>query len=307
MVAGPHAAVGLPSAADRPPLAPGRRSSGMARRLRGFPIVSAALIGLFVLLALFGEAIAPHSAYRGELLDRLLPPMWAERGNPSFPLGTDPLGRDTLSRLIVGTRVSLSIAVATVGLGAIVGTLLGLLAGYFGGWVDILIMRFADIMFALPFILIALLAVVVVGPGAETVIVVLAVVLWARFARLIRSEVLSWKQREFVEAARTLGCTAPRIIFRHILPNVVNTVIVFATLHLGWVVVVEAVLSFLGAGVPQPTPAWGGMVAAGQQFVFSAWWLSVVPGTAIAVLVLAFNLLGDWLRERFDPRRREPL
>lgn len=267
------------------------------------PLVPAILGAAFLILGIAGEAIAPYSAYRAELLERLQPPAWMERGTARHLFGTDPLGRDVLSRVIVGTRISLGIAVVTVTLATLIGTFVGVMAGFYEGWVDVVLMRFADVMFALPFILIALLAVVVLGPSTMNIIIVLAVVLWARFARLVRSDVLSIKNREYVEFARALGCSNSRVVFVHILPNIVNTVVVFATLHISWVIIAEATLSFLGAGVPPPAPAWGSLVSEGQQFIFTHWWLSAFPGIVIALTVLSFNLLGDWARERLDPRR----
>ena len=272
--------------------------------LRGVPIVPLVILGSFLLMAVFAEAIAPHSATIGVLPDRLLPPAWQDGGKSTYLLGTDLLGRDVLSRIITGARVSLIAASVTVALGGIVGTVLGLISGYFGGWVDVLIMRATDAVLSLPIILIALLFAVLFGPGLTVVIVVLALAMWARFARLIRGEVLSLKEREFVALAKVAGGSSTRIIVRHIFPNVVNPLVVLATLQLSWVIILEAGLSFLGAGIPPPTPSWGLMVSEGRGYIRDGWWLSVFPGLAIVLLVLALNLLGDALRDAIDPRER---
>jgi peptide/nickel transport system permease protein len=186
-----------------------------------------------------------------------------------------------------------------------VGTSLGLLAGYRGGWVDALIMRSVDVMLAFPSILMALILAVTVGPSFWMVVVVLGFILWARYARLVRGEVLAWKQRDFVALARMAGCSALRILLKHLFPNVVNSVVVLSTLQIGWTIVVEASLSFLGAGIPPPAPTWGGMVAEGRKYIDTLWWVSVFPGIAIMLVVLSFNMFGDWLRDMLDPKLRQ--
>ena len=272
--------------------------------LRKAPVVPLIILSTFVLMAVFADFIVPHSPTIGVLPDRLLPPAWQDGGQGTYLLGTDLLGRDVLSRIITGARVSLIAASVTVALGGIVGTVLGLISGYFGGWLDILIMRATDAVLSLPIVLIALLFAVLFGPGLSVVIVVLALAMWARFARLIRGEVLSLKEREFVSLAKVAGGSSRRIIIRHIFPNVVNPLVVLATLQLSWVIILEAGLSFLGAGIPPPTPSWGLMVAEGRGYIQDGWWLSVFPGLAIVLLVLALNLLGDSLRDMIDPRER---
>jgi peptide/nickel transport system permease protein len=262
------------------------------------------ILSLFIVMAVFGEFIAPHSATIGVLPDRLLPPMWQDGGRSTYIFGTDLLGRDVLSRVIVGARISLIAASVTVVLGGVFGTTLGLISGYFGGWIDALIMRATDAVLSLPIVLIALLFAVLFGPGLNIVILVLALAMWARFARLIRGEVLSLKERDFVALAKVAGGSSRRIILKHIFPNVVNSLVVLATLQMSWVIILEAGLSFLGAGIPPPTPSWGLMVAEGRGYVRDGWWLSVFPGLAIVFLVLALNLLGDWLRDSIDPRQR---
>ncbi|MGH7312066.1 MAG: ABC transporter permease, partial [Candidatus Rokuibacteriota bacterium] len=227
------------------------------------------LLVILVLPALFAPWLAPHDPLEGRLAQKLKPPVWLAGGSWEFPLGTDPLGRDLLSRLIFGARVSLSVSLVAIFIGGLVGTVLGLVAGYFGGWTDTLIMRVVDVAFSLPTILLALVLAVVVGPSFETVIVIVALLLWARYARQVRGEVLSVRERDFVAQARIAGCSHLRIIFGHILPNVSNTLIVLATLQVGYVILLEGTLSFLGVGIPPPSPAWGLMVATGRGLIVS--------------------------------------
>jgi peptide/nickel transport system permease protein len=285
------------------------QAAGTAERKTGrrTPVVVfvVTLLVILVVPALFAPWLAPHDPLEGRLAHKLKPPVWLSGGSWEYPLGTDPLGRDLLSRLIFGARVSLSVSLVAIFIGGLVGTVLGLFAGYFGGWTDALIMRVVDVAFSLPTILLALVLAVVVGPSFETVIVIVALLLWARYARQVRGEVLSVRERDFVAQARIAGCSHLRIIFGHILPNVANTLIVLATLQVGYVILLEGTLSFLGVGIPPPTPAWGLMVATGRGLIVSAWWVSFFPGLAILVTVLALNLLGDWLRDRLDPRLRQ--
>jgi len=273
--------------------------------LRRLPILPLFVIGLFVGIALFGQWLAPVNPYETSLRARLLPPAWMERGDPRYLLGTDRLGRDVLSRIIVGARPSFNVALAALVFGSVLGSFIGMISGYFGGRVDAVIMRFADATMAFPLILAALLLTAVIGPGAQTVVIAACIVLWARFARLIRSEVISVKERDFIKLARVAGASSWRIMVAHVLPNVLNSVVVLLTLQLGFVIILEATLSFLGAGIPPPAPTWGQMVADGRDYLEVAWWLSVFPGLAIATVVLSFNLLGDWLRDHTDPRLRQ--
>lgn len=280
---------------------------GAGRRIRGrrLPLVPMVIIGIFVILAIFAPLLAPHSPYAQKLTDRLLPPMWGEGGRLDYLLGTDKLGRDILSRIIFGSRVSFEVALATLLLGGGIGGILGLLAGYYGGRLGTIIMRAADSSFSFPTILLALLLVVTLGAGLGTVILAIGIVIWAHFARLVRGEVLSIKERDWVTQARINGCSDFRIMAVHIVPHVINTWVVLATLQMGFVILTEASLSFLGAGIPPPTPAWGQMVSEGRDVVTTAWWVPVVPGIAIMLLVLSFNMLGDWLREVLDPKLRQ--
>ena len=289
----------------RPPKGAPPARDGLLASLRRLPVIPTTIIVLFIVISLFGEWLTPASAYDQNLRLRFLPPSWLEGGDARFLLGTDNLGRDILSRIIVGARASFIVAISALTFGSALGSIIGLASGYFGGRLDTFIMRTADGMMAFPLVLAALLLVAVIGPGVHTVVIATSLVLWARFARLIRSEVLSVRERDFVKLARIAGASSLRIMFIHILPNVLNSVVVLLTLQLGFVIIVEATLSFLGAGVPPPTPTWGQMVAAGRTYIETAWWISVFPGLAIAAVVLAFNLLGDWLRDHLDPKLRQ--
>jgi peptide/nickel transport system permease protein len=267
------------------------------RRLASYPLVPLAIIVLMLLVAIGADAIAPHDPEVGSLGMRFKPPAWQAGGSTAHLLGTDHLGRDVFSRLLFGARVSLVVGFTAVIVAGILGVGLGILAGYLGGWVDEVIMRLTDTWLALPAVL---------GPSELNIVIVLAAVYWTRYARVIRGEVLSLKEREFVRLAIIAGCSRLTIMRRHILPNVLNSGIVLATLMLGVVVVTEAALSFLGVGVPPPKPAWGLMLADGKRGLMAGyWWLTVLPGLCIMLLVLAANLLGDWLRVKLDPQLRQ--
>ena len=286
---------------------PGARVAGWVWTfLRRYPVIPVAvLLIVLVIPALFAELIAPHDPIDGNLRSRLLPPAWTDGGEWSHPLGTDRQGRDILSRMIFGARTAALVSLAALAVGGIIGSVLGLVAGYFGSWWDHIIMRLVDINLSLPLILLALVLVVLFEPGTATTVAVVALLLWSRYARQVRAEVLTLKEMDFVARARVAGASNLRIVFRHILPNVFNTIIVLATLQVGNVILLEASLSFLGAGIPPPDPAWGVMVAEGRDFIVTSWWLSVIPGLAIMFTVLSMNLLGDWLRDYLDPRLRQ--
>ena len=270
-----------------------------------YPIIPLLILaGLLFVPAIFADVIAPHDPVKINLSDRLQPPAWLEGGSFTYFLGTDRQGFDILSRIVHGARISLAISLLAIALGGGVGTLLGLIAAYRGGWVDTLIMRIVDIKLAFPSILLALVLVAVMGGGFTTVVLVIALLLWARFARMLRGEALSIKEQDFIARAQVAGASPMRIMMRHIFPNVVNTVVVLATLEIGHVIILESTLSFLGAGLQQPTPAWGLMVADGRTLIVSAWWLFFFPTLAIVLTVLSMNLLGDWLRDRLDPKLR---
>lgn len=286
-------------------------------RARRLPLVPLFLIlGLLVIPAALADVLAPHSGTIGKLSHRLQPPVWVgaevedgqvveEAGSWTYPLGTDRAGRDILSRMLFGARVSLAVALVAIALGGVVGTTLGLMAGYWGGAVDHLIMRIVDAFLAFPFILLALVLVTIFGPSFWTVATTIAVLLWARFARLARGEALAIKNRDFIARARASGCSHTRIMLRHVFPNLINTLLVVATLEVGHVILLESTLSFLGAGLPIPTPAWGLMVAEGRDLIVANWWVSFFPGLAIMLTVLSMNLMGDWLRDRLDPKLRQ--
>jgi peptide/nickel transport system permease protein len=276
------------------------------RRLSSFPVIPVTIIVLMVLIALAADLLAPHNPEIGSLGLRFRPPAWQAGGTATNLLGTDHLGRDVLSRLIFGARVSLVVGFTAVIVAGILGIALGILAGYLGGWVDEVIMRLTDSWLALPALTFAIFLAAVMGPSEMNIIIVLAAVYWTRYARVIRGEVLSLKEREFVRLAIIAGCSRLTIMRRHILPNVLNSAIVLATLMLGVVIVTEAALSFLGVGVPPPKPAWGLMLADGKRGLMAGyWWLTVLPGVCIMLLVLAANLLGDWLRVKLDPQLRQ--
>ena len=281
------------------------RRSQLKYELKQVPWVPVVIIVIIVFAAVFAPIIAPHSPTKQSLRDKLHPPAWQEGGTAEHLLGTDILGRDILSRLIYGARVSLVIAATALLAGGAIGGVLGLISGYAGGKTDTLIMRAVDATLAFPTILFALLLAVTMGQGLQTVVLAVTLILWARFARVTRGEVLGLKDNDYVAMARVHGCSGARIMFVHIMPNVFNSFTVMLTLHVGLVILTEASLSFLGAGIPPPTPSWGQMVADGRAKVATAWWISIIPGIAITMVVIAFNLFGDWLRDRLDPKMRQ--
>jgi peptide/nickel transport system permease protein len=289
-------AVALPGA-EAPP-----RVALRGRRLPVFPL---SIIVVFVLAAVFAGVLSPADPDEQSLRHRFTPPVWDERGTWKHVLGTDRLGRDILSRVIWGARVSLTAGVLTVLLASAFGAGVGLVAGYHGGRVDAALMRITDATMSFPVILLALILAVTIGPSFVNVVTAIAVILWARYARVIRGKVLTLMELDFITQARIAGASAWRIILCHLFPNTLNTLVVLITLQVGYVIIVEASLSFLGAGIPPPTPAWGSMIAEGRDFVTSAWWVSFFPGLAILLVVLAFNLLGDWLRDTLDPKLRQ--
>ncbi len=273
--------------------------------MRKLPWISFFIIGGMIFAALFAPYLTPYSPIEQTLPDKLLPPFWEAKGSTKYLLGTDIFGRDVLTRLLYGARVSLIVTGLSLLVGGGVGLAIGIASGYIGGRLDSFLMRLVDAAFTFPGILFALLLAVTMGQGLNTIVIAIGLLLWAGFARVIRGEVLALKQRDFIALAKVHGCSELRIMVTHILPNVMNTFMVLVTLNVGGVIVAEASLSFLGAGIPPPTPSWGLMVAEGRGKITSAWWLSLLPGIAITMVVLTFNLFGDWLRDRLDPKLRQ--
>jgi peptide/nickel transport system permease protein len=291
-------------AGDRP------RAHAVAQRrvsaVRQAPLVPAIILGALILVALFADLIAPHDPtlpVQGATV--FAPPFWMEGGSASAPLGTDFQGRDILSRLIYGARVSLIVGLMGTLVAGAIGTAMGIVSGYVGGWVDQIIMRVTDAWLALPALVFAIFLAAMIGPSMWNIIFILGAVYWTRYARVIRGEVLTLREREFVKLAEIAGAGKLRVIKRHILPNVMNTATVLASLTVGVVIIAEASLSFLGVGVPPPQPAWGLMLSEARPTLMAGqWWLTVFPGLCILLIVLATQLFGDWLRVRLDPQTR---
>lgn len=255
-----------------------------------------------ILIGAFAPIFAPHDPLAQNLIDRLLPPAWDPGGDPKYLFGTDHLGRDILSRVVYGARVSLTLSFIATTVGLLIGVTLGLISGYAGGWLDAVIMRFADTMLALPFYVVGITIVAVLGPSFTNLVIVLALFGWTFYGRVARGEVLSAKTREYVQAARVVGASTGRILFRHILPNIISPLIVIWTLAIATTILSESGLSFLGLGVQPPTPSWGTMIADGQQKISSVPWLAIFPGLALMITVMAVNVVGDALRDALDPK-----
>ena len=301
-----------------------RTHPSIARRtyyvLRRWPLIPILIIGTLISCALFAEYISPSLPNRQNLRDRTTAPFWyaecvgeekpyfdyCSRGN-RYILGADPLGRDILTRIIHGARISLTLASISITIGITVGTTLGLCAGYFGKYIDEVIMRLTDIATAIPYLLLALIIVVVLGQKYYVIIGVLALASWPEIVRLVRGQTLQLKTLDYVALAKVAGASNTRILYRHILPGVMNTLVVATTLQVGGIILAESILGYLGAGVPPPTPAWGAMVADGRNYLSNSWWVTLFPGFAIFLTVLSFNFIGDWLRDRWDTRLRQIL
>lgn len=276
--------------------------SKLARSRTG--LLGSLILALVVVCAIAAPYLAPFDPNYQVLEDRLIPPFAGQAEAKGHLLGTDHLGRDILSRLIYGSRVSLIVGLTAVTISCFMGCVLGLITGYQGGWLDEVIMRIGDVQLAFPFVLLVIAVVAVVGGGLLNEIIVIGITGWVGYARVIRGQVLSVREKEYVEAARAIGVRIPVILFRHILPNVFSPIIVLATFSVASVIILEAALTFLGLGVDPRTPTWGGMLADGRSHIFTSWWMTVIPGMAIFVTVLAINLLGDWLRDYLDPELR---
>ncbi len=273
--------------------------------LRRWPIIPAIIIFILIFFAVFADQVAPHDPYLSTLTDRNTPLFSAGKSGQYYVLGSDFVGRDILSRIIHGARVSAIVMIASLSVGVTVGTTLGLIAGYFGGHIDEVIMRIVDVWAALPFIMFALIVVSIFGQDFRILVALLALLSWPGAVRLVRAQTLSLREADYVSFSRIAGASAPHILYKHVLPGVLNIVVVSATLGIGGIILTEATLSFLGVGIPPPTPAWGAMVAQGREYIGDAWWLSAIPGMAIFLVVMAGNFLGDWMRDRLDPNLRQ--
>lgn len=272
--------------------------------IRRLPLLPTVILGLVVISAVFGPWLAPHDPDAPDVMRRLQPPAWSDGGDWSHPLGTDPIGRDILSRIIVGARVSALIAVTVVVISGSIGTLVALVSGYFQGWIDAVLMRITDAVISIPFLVLAVAVAGLVGQSLTNLILILGLLSWSSYARVLRSEVLKIKHSDYVTLARITGVPTPRIMAVHVFPNLVNTLVVLATLQLGVAVLAAASLGFLGLGVPPPTAEWGAMLSEGRLYISSAWWVATIPGIAISGMVMSVNILGDWLRSRLDPKLR---
>jgi peptide/nickel transport system permease protein len=272
------------------------------RSLHLIPALPFGIAAFLVLLAVCAPLITHDDPIKNDILNSLQPPAWISGGSWAHPLGTDVFGRDLLSRLLYGARVDLGVAGLSMLIATAIGTSLGLVAGYKGGWVDSIIMRAVDMVLSLPILLLALAMAIALGPSFGIMVVVIGLLIWPTFARLIRGETLLLRNQEFVRYARVIGVPGWRIVLRHVLPNVMPTLLVIATLEVGRIVLIEATLNFLGAGIPLPQPSWGAMISEGAPLIVTGWWIALFPGLAIVLTVATFNLLGDWLRDRYDPR-----
>ena len=303
MAIGPDAAISAPrfEAAAAPALS----GAGWRRLWRlKWGMGGAAIFLAIVLSAVFAPWIAPHDPVIVDIRHRMGPPAWMEGGTREHVLGTDQIGRDLLSRVIWGGRVSLVVGVTAVLLSSTIGILFGLAAGYFGGRLDWSIMTFINVMLTFPFVLLAIAVIAVLGPSMPNMIIVLGVTGWPVYARVVRAETLALREREFVLAARALGGSHARIVFRQILPNLISPIVVIATLQIAQVIILESFLSFLGLGVQPPTPAWGNMLGEGRVYMLNSWWIAAFPGLAIFVTTLVINLIGNALRDWLDPHMK---
>jgi peptide/nickel transport system permease protein len=281
---------------------------------RQWPIIPALILLILIVTGVFASSIAPYDPIKQNLRLRnappsLMQPEFYEEKSPDtqYLLGGDHVGRDIFSRLVHGARISLMLSGVALITGIVVGVSLGLVSGFYGGLVDEIIMRLVDVWFSLPFLLLAMVATIVFGTSFNLVLGLLALLAWSGFVRNVRAEVLTLKERDYVSISRICGASGTRIISRHLLPGVMNTVLVIASLRVGNLILAEASLSFLGAGIPSPTPAWGVMIAEAREYVQVAWWGTVFPGLAILLIVMSLNFLGDWIRDRLDPQLRQQI
>ena len=273
-------------------------------RTRPLAVLGGIVVLAYVVAAVFAPQLTAHDPTEGNLRMRFQPPMWMEGGQAAYPLGTDGQGRDLLTRIIFGARISLLVGLLAVGISVATGTTLGALAGYYRGPLDNVLSRFADLLLAFPYLIFAIAVMAFLGPGFANLIMALTFKGWVEFFRLVRGEMMSEKTKEYVQAAKVMGQAPLIIMASEILPNIVQSVFVLATLRTGYMIIMEASLSFLGLGIQPPTPAWGSMVAAGRDYLLVAWWASTLPGIAILILVLSINIFGEGLRDILDPRLR---
>ena len=276
----------------------------MSKRVAPLVVLSWLIVLALLVAAVCSPQVAPHNPVRERLIDRLLPPAWGKDGEWRYLLGTDHLGRDVVSRIIYGSRVSLVVGFAAVAVGGSLGIVLGVMAGYVGGRLDESIMALADIQLAFPTILLAITVIAVLGPSFINLVLIIGLSGWVTYARIARGQVLSLREKEFVEASRAQGSDPLRTVCRHILPNMLSPLIVVATLDLARTIILESTLSFLGLGMQPPTPSWGGMLSDGREYLLTAWWIATFPGLALMLTALSFNRLGDWARDLTDPRLR---
>ncbi len=268
-------------------------------------VLACFIMGGAIFCALSASWLAPHDPVKTDLSARLSPPFFQKGGSSDHLLGTDHIGRDVLSRIIYGARISLAVGFISTFVGFLIGSILGLLSGYFGGNTDSVITKLMDIQLSFPFILFAIFVVGVMGPNLMNVILICGITRWVMFARVVRGEVLSVREKEFIEAARGIGCSTPRILLRHIFPNIFSSVLVLATLNIGTIIVLESTLSFLGLGIQPPTPSWGSMLNDGKSYMVQAWWITALPGLAIMGVVLSANMIGDYLSDVVNPYAKQ--
>jgi len=273
--------------------------------LRRYPAIPLVVIVVLVVTGIFARVLAPHDPIMADIRERATPPMWYAEGSAKHILGTDHVGRDMLSRLLYGAQVSLMVAGISVSAGFVVGSTLGVIAGWFGGIIDEIITRFVDMWMATPFLLVALIVALVLGQSLIILLTLLAILAWVGFVRVVRGHTLTFKNSDYIALAKVAGASTWRILRVHIAPGVINTAVINATLNIGTLIMMEATLSFLGVGIPPPTPSWGGMVSDGRNYLVDAWWQSFFPGLFIFLTVLSLQFLGDWLRDYLDPRLRQ--
>lgn len=275
------------------------------RRLKLAPGLPIAVLIVFAGLAIFAPLLTSYSPTTQNLGSALIPPAWTAKGTTAHLLGTDSFGIDVFTRLLYGARVSMSIGLFSMLIAVVIGTLIGVAAGFLGGWVDSVLMRFTDVMLALPKLLVGLVIAIVIGPSYGNLILVLGFLTWPRIARLVRGDSLAIRQTEYVRYSMAIGVLKPLVCANHVIPNILSTLLVATTLEVGSVILTEASLSFLGAGIPSPQPSWGTMIADGQGMMATGWWISLFPGLCIGAVVITCNTLGDWLRDKYDPRTRD--